>query len=1203
MKKGSKKYQTGGKYQLPGAASNLNQLIDWTVLSNNLFDPTKQAPQQAPAEIPKNYNWDMFGNMPQRPTVEDPTATMRIDQNQPKLAPVVAGGHINLADLEEKHKYGILDPHRTELHQGVRAFNTLAEIATGIGATVNNVKANQKEDAQYLKAIQPVGYENMERYGLNGLPVFTKFGGQVSKYQTGGQPEDPEVAHWLDLKKKYAGEYPTLKNGQGALDKRMEWVQWAKQALPTSGTPTELAAKAAKTTGFNNPGLILSSAMEEGVGARLKDSGYSDAYANANTKGELNGYGVDGFRAYGLDQIGSRVDEFIQKGYLPQDFKSKMKPYQASNEIDERDYYTQAAKIAQQHKLVDKNFKFDANPDVYNKLDDALKGYKGQLPEMKKSAHTAAFVDDESAFAAKAAFMRAEQDNVNNYVKKKGYTLTPEEQDFFTLASYNGGAGNGQKMLDYYGQKKLLGNNGFLKEKMADKGQIYDNVLPRLAGGNLFNKEGYFNTDATAQQAAPIIPIQKDTTSQTTGMKAFQTGGSANKPTVDKATYDQAKQEYFQLLTKTAKQQANQYERNLLHESHRIMLDNMQHYEPGGKWTTLPLKDAAYQIGNTAREMFNGILGTHYQTGGQASNLIEAEQGEAFQGNDGSINQISDNAATHEQGGVIVPDVHRVLENTSKLRNDKDSKYLKLSPEKVKALTGLDTTKDMSHAEALKKADEVYEKDRQKIVSKINLASKDRKDLDKYAEKSIKLNMNTFQSIPNKQQLFDNLFNHQELVKAMVGIETGQAAQFGGKYAEGGVVRPPRGAKQGDYVFDEGTQRWFKKGETPTAPVYTDAAGKTSAPPTDNPGDGITAYKGDKVFKGNASKYSDDEWRQFAKRLGFTGKTNVELQKFLFDNAKTKPIIQGLHKQFGDPNGGTWFDGKLGHRWDAIIDNFHDWTDNTPDAPKAPAAPQNLDTSINANVQHTTKNESKFFEPLRWFDVASPANAYLSSLERLPEKYNPTDLNQIRSKLQDPTAALQQNQADFNAASQSVANTSAGVGAVAANIANLAASKYAANNQLLGGTENQNAQIKNSEIMYNAQARDKQGIADQQAREAFEEKVLTGKAKQQEQKLTALDSLYKTIAENRALNRNGNLIMKFSKAFDQYANYNGYQHLFAPNPAAGIIAANNSAYTIATQAKGKTDPAGTLQGLKMGQDYYNKKTGKTYTYNGQLIEK
>lgn len=306
-------------------------------------------------------------------------------------------------------------------------------------------------------------------------------------------PTDPvELAKWNALKQKYAGNLPKI-GESGALDKRMEWTQWAKQKLPTSGTPAELAAKASEATGLNNPGLLLSSAMEEGVGSRFKgDEAYSRAYDEANTKGELKDYPVDAFRTYGLDQIGGRVDEFVKKGYLPQGFQSKMKPFKAANEIDEKEYYTQAAKIAQQNNLVGKDFKFKADSTVYDQLDTALKGYKGQLPTLKKSANTAAFVDDESAFMAKAAFMRAEQENVSGYAKKKGYNLTPQEQDFFTLASYNAGQGGGQKMIDFYGGKKLLGTDGFLKERDSARGKVYDNILPRYAGANLFNKEGYF---------------------------------------------------------------------------------------------------------------------------------------------------------------------------------------------------------------------------------------------------------------------------------------------------------------------------------------------------------------------------------------------------------------------------------------------------------------------------------------------------------------------------------------------------------------------------------------------------------------------------------------------------------------------------------------------------------------------------------------
>jgi hypothetical protein len=80
----------------------------------------------------------------------------------------------------------LLDARKTELNPWVRGFNALAQGVTGVADSVNNVKADQWEQKQYRKALQPVGYENMEKYGLNGNPVFTKFGGEVPTYQVGG---------------------------------------------------------------------------------------------------------------------------------------------------------------------------------------------------------------------------------------------------------------------------------------------------------------------------------------------------------------------------------------------------------------------------------------------------------------------------------------------------------------------------------------------------------------------------------------------------------------------------------------------------------------------------------------------------------------------------------------------------------------------------------------------------------------------------------------------------------------------------------------------------------------------------------------------------------------------------------------------------------------------------------------------------------
>lgn len=85
------------------------------------------------------------------------------------------------------------------------------------------------------------------------------------------------------------------------------------------------------------------------------------------------------------------------------------------------------------------------------------------------------------------------------------------------------------------------------------------------------------------------------------------------------------------------------------------------------------------------------------------------------------------------------------------------------------------------------------------------------------------------------------------------------------------------------------------------------------------PQTGITAYTGDNNFQGNASAYNTGQWNALAQKLGFTGGSNADFQRFLYSNPTLKPLIDNLHQQYGAPNGGNMFDGKLGHRWDAVF--------------------------------------------------------------------------------------------------------------------------------------------------------------------------------------------------------------------------------------------------------------------------------------------
>ncbi len=617
-----------------------------------------------------------------------------------------------------------------------------------------------------------------------------------------------------------------------------------------------------------------------------------------------------------------------------------------------------------------------------------------------------------------------------------------------------------------------------------------------------------------------------------------------------------------------------------------------------------------YEIDNNMLMQAGGVGQVQGLDPSQAASAnVEAEKGEVYTDQQGNMNQVDPNGATHEQGGEMLPQVSRVLENTSNLRKDKVSKYLKLNPDAIKALTGLDTNSSMSHAEALVKGVENLEGQKMKIVKSMELSTKYRAGagLDMYGENSAKLNIEHFRAIPNQQQLFDRLFDHQEMTKTALGISNDgtQQARTGGKY---GLVK----AQTGLSAYPGNTSG------------QTTPAGHSDAFP--NPPGTVDEYL--KELTANGVKFQGIHSNADLQNAlySYAMKNNPDAIKNMWQEGiqnygMDKAVKAGLVYDQDDPKTGVrkgqfkpgvlddptnlqklgelYPDNILGRRILNLAKSNGPklWRDDElPKQPGAPNQPVNNPTgTITNNLNLKSNPKSTFDEPLRWYDTASATNAYMAANRRLAEQYNPVDVHQLNLKLLDPTAALASNQEDYNAAIQAVQQASPfDVGAQMANISNLASRKYALNNQVMGNYENQNAAIKNQEIEYNTRAKDIQSSADAKSREDYSTKVLESKAKQQEQKLTALDSLYKTVAENAALNRNGNLIMKMSRAFDQYGNYNGYAPSFQPNPSLGI---NTNKPT------GPAQPAGGVQALTAGKSYYNRRTGKTLRFDGtNLVE-
>ena len=85
----------------------------------------------------------------------------------------------------------------------------------------------------------------------------------------------------------------------------------------------------------------------------------------------------------------------------------------------------------------------------------------------------------------------------------------------------------------------------------------------------------------------------------------------------------------------------------------------------------------------------------------------------------------------------------------------------------------------------------------------------------------------------------------------------------------------------------------------------------------------IAPWGGDKFEnRKNASKYSKEEWAAKLRKAGYTGPlTNEAVQKWLYEQEKSKAVIDKLHQEYGMPKAGM-FDKILGYRWDAALEGL-----------------------------------------------------------------------------------------------------------------------------------------------------------------------------------------------------------------------------------------------------------------------------------------
>jgi hypothetical protein len=211
-----------------------------------------------------------------------------------------------------------------------------------------------------------------------------------------------------------------------------------------------------------------------------------------------------------------------------------------------------------------------------------------------------------------------------------------------------------------------------------------------------------------------------------------------------------------------------------------------------------------------------------YLTGGESPSLSELEQGEVFKDFDNNIIKVPDNLPTHEDGGVIVNNAHKILEDTSDKRNDIISKNLKMSVDDIFNLTGVKVKRPMTHSKAFEKASEHYDSKFNKMEKNIEKNLEHAKKSDStFSKNSLDFNMAELESIPNKEDLFEALFSHQEAVKRDMLLNNTEIFQNEDikKYPQGGSTKqnPPKVYTDKNKQLPEVIIQGTKNGK-----VYTD---------------------------------------------------------------------------------------------------------------------------------------------------------------------------------------------------------------------------------------------------------------------------------------------------------------------------------------------------------------------------------------------
>lgn len=341
------------------------------------------------------------------------------------------------------------------------------------------------------------------------------------------------------------------------------------------------------------------------------------------------------------------------------------------------------------------------------------------------------------------------------------------------------------------------------------------------------------------------------------------------------------------------------------------------------------------------------IVPQSMRTSGKVNAEVESEEVvEDTQGNIEYVDPSNPHSNNHEQGGALMEDAQRVLEATStkKGRNDWRDKALRLSPDQAEKITGVRPKTSVSHAGALMKADEHFGKQRAKYTKAIDKVNKMKRP-DKLSMESAKLNFKVGKTLPTKENLFENLFQHQEEVKTNTGIVSGEEMQYGGvkklQYGD-----PPTKKKYRDNNIANGFptpslwNRWKNKTEADLEEFRTNASnwgnkimGTKAAPQAQ-----VQTPKSPAAAptKGGVNRFVTDRFVVQPSNLA------KPVDKYVTDKFRSKHHPQHLVNRTGDDtdtgqlvkskNFGSW--DPMGERTDELMQDFGQPKFNTKTLPE-----------------------------------------------------------------------------------------------------------------------------------------------------------------------------------------------------------------------------------------------------------------------------